>query len=141
MFLWIGVAVAAEQFAPGGNFGQRPFALVVGFLSVCFLLYLLSLALVWKAPEHQATARRLWRAVLIFAVLLRLALWWSQPIQELDLYRYLWDGRVLTEESILIATRPHRWRRPRWRTRNARTRDARQRAAPLARSRKDFLAH
>lgn len=95
LFLWIGVAVAAERFDPDSRFGQRPFALVVCFLAVCFLLYLLSLALVWKAPEHQATARLHWRAVLIFAVLFRLVLWWSQPIQELDLYRYLWDGRVL----------------------------------------------
>ncbi len=97
LFLWIGVAVAAERFDPGGEFGRRPFGPVVGLLTVCFLLYLLSLALVWKAPEHHATARRQWRAVLIFAVLFRLALWWSQPIQELDLYRYLWDGRVLAE--------------------------------------------
>ncbi len=97
LFLWIGVAVAAERFDPGGDFGQRPFALVVGLLAACFLIYLLSLALVWKAPEHQVTARRQWRTVLIFAVLFRLVLWWSQPIQELDLYRYLWDGRVLAE--------------------------------------------
>lgn len=97
LFLWIGVAVAAERFDPGGDFGQRPFAPVVGLLATCFLLYLLSLALVWKAPERQATARQQWRAVLIFAVLFRLVLWWSQPIQELDLYRYLWDGRVLAE--------------------------------------------
>lgn len=95
LFLWIGVAVVAERFDPGGDFGQRPFAPVVGLLAVCFLIYLLSLTLVWKAPEDQATARRQWRAVLIFAVLFRLVLWWSQPIQELDLYRYLWDGRVL----------------------------------------------
>ncbi len=95
LFLWIGVAVAAEGFDPGGDFGQRPFALVAGLFAAGFLLYLLSLALVWKAPDHQVTARQQWRAVLIFAVLFRLALWWSQPILELDLYRYLWDGRVL----------------------------------------------
>lgn len=95
--LWIGVAVAAEQFDPGGDFSQRPFSLVVGLLGACFTIYLLSLALVWNAPEGKRTARRQWRAVLVFAVLFRLALWWSQPIQELDLYRYLWDGRVLVE--------------------------------------------
>jgi hypothetical protein len=97
LLLWIGVAVAAEQFNPDDDFGQRPLLLVVGLLAASFLLYLASLALVWKAPEHQPTARRQWQAVVIFAVLFRLALWWSQPIQELDLYRYLWDGRVLAE--------------------------------------------
>lgn len=97
MFLWFGVAVAAERFDPGGDFRQRPLLLVVGLLAANFLLYLTSLALVWNAADHQQTARLQWRAVLIFGVLFRLALWWSQPIQELDLYRYLWDGRVLAE--------------------------------------------
>jgi hypothetical protein len=69
--------------------------LVVGLLAANFLLYLASLALVWKAPDHQRTAHLQWRAVLFFSVLFRVALLWSQPIQELDLYRYLWDGRVL----------------------------------------------
>ena len=95
LLLWIAVAAAAEQFDPGGDFGRRPLLLVVGLLSANFLLYLASLALVWKAPERPATASRQWRAVLLFAVLFRVALLWSQPVQELDLYRYLWDGRVL----------------------------------------------
>ncbi len=95
LLLWIAVAAAAEQFDPGGDFGRRPFLLVVGLLSANFLLYLASLALVWKAPDNQRTAGLQWRAVLLFAVLVRVALLWSQPIQELDLYRYLWDGRVL----------------------------------------------
>lgn len=96
LLLWIAVAAAAEQFDPGGDFGRRPFLLVVGLLSASFLLYLASLALVWKAPDNQRTIRLQWRAVMPFAVLFRVALLWSQPIQELDLYRYLWDGRVLT---------------------------------------------
>lgn len=95
LLLWIAVAAAAERFDPGGDFGRRPFLLVVGLLSASFLLYLASLALVWKAPDNQRTARLQWRAVLLFALLFRVALLWSQPIQELDLYRYLWDGRVL----------------------------------------------
>ncbi len=95
LLLWIAVAAAAEQFDPGGDFGRRPFLLVVGLLSASFLLYLASLALVWKAPDNQRTDRLRWRAVLLFALLFRVALLWSQPIQELDLYRYLWDGRVL----------------------------------------------
>jgi hypothetical protein len=95
LLLWIAVAVAAGRFDPSGDFGRRPLLLLVGLLAVNFLLYLSSLALVWKTPELPQTARLQWRAVLVFAVLFRLTLWWSQPIQELDLYRYLWDGRVL----------------------------------------------
>ncbi len=95
LLLWIVVAAAAEQFDPGGDFGRRPLLLVVGLLSVNFLLYLASLALVLKAPDNQRIAHFQWRAILLFALLFRVALLWSQPIQELDLYRYLWDGRVL----------------------------------------------
>ena len=95
LLLWIGVALAAEQFDPAGNFADRPFPLVVALLATNFVLYLASLGLVWRGDWAKSTVRLGWRTVLIFAVLFRLALWWSQPIQELDLYRYLWDGRVL----------------------------------------------
>lgn len=104
LLLWIAVAAAAEQFDPGGDFGRRPLLLVVGLLSVNFLLYLASLAPVWKAPDNQRTAHFQWRAVLLFALLFRMALLWSQPIQELDLYRYLWDGRVLA-----VGINPYRY--------------------------------
>ena len=89
------MAVAAERFDPGSIFGRRPFLLVTGLLAVSFLLYLASLTLVWTTPNSSRAVRQQWRTVLLFAVLFRLVLWWSQPIQELDLYRYLWDGRVL----------------------------------------------
>jgi len=95
LLLWIAVAVAAERFDPSSNFGRQPFLLVTGLLAANFLLYLASLTLVWRAPNSSRAVRRQWRMVFLFAVLFRLALWWSQPIQELDLYRYLWDGRVL----------------------------------------------
>ena len=89
LLLWVAAAAAAERFDPVDDFGRRPLLLVVGLLSANFLLYFASLALVWKAPDNQRTARLQWRAVLFFAVLFRVALFWSQPIQELDLYRYL----------------------------------------------------
>lgn len=95
LLLWIAVAVAAERFDPGSNFGQRPFLLVTGLIAANFVLYLASFTLTWNTPNSSRTFRHQWRTVLLFAVLFRLALWWSQPIQELDLYRYLWDGRVL----------------------------------------------
>ena len=97
LVVWIAVAVAAERFDPGSHFGQRPFLLVTCLLAANCLLYFVSLALVWRTPTSWHVVRRQWRTVFLFVVLFRLALWWSQPIQELDLYRYLWDGRVLAE--------------------------------------------
>lgn len=95
LLIWIGVALAAEGFDPAGDFGARPFGFVTAVLAINFLCYLVSLAIVWRTPEEKQSWRPRWRVILVFAVLFRLTLWWSQPIQELDLYRYVWDGRVL----------------------------------------------
>lgn len=95
LFLWVMVAGLAGRFAPGSEFAQRPLLLVAVLLAIGFVLYLASLTLVWKVAEAPSVARIQWRIILLFAVLFRLSLLWSHPIQELDLYRYLWDGRVL----------------------------------------------
>lgn len=93
--LWTGVALLAQRFAPGSDFGQRPVLAVGGLLAAGFALYLVALAVGWNAPSNARAARAQVWGVLLFALLMRLPLWWSQPIQEIDLYRYLWDGRVL----------------------------------------------
>lgn len=95
LLLWVVVVGWSERFTPGSGFGQRPLLPVVGLLAANFVLYLGSLTLVWRQPEvRQALRVQLW-AIVVFAVLFRLPLWWSQPIEEIDIYRYLWDGRVL----------------------------------------------
>lgn len=89
------VAILADDFTPGGDFARRPLGLVVILLTSAFLVYLGSLALVWNCPEMGRQRARWLTLILAFSVLFRLPLWWSQPIQEVDIYRYLWDGRVL----------------------------------------------
>lgn len=95
LLLWCIVAWLAVDFTPGGDFAQRPMPLVVLLLAVNFLLYLASLTLVWNLREGSGWRRHIPALVVGFAVVFRLPLWWSQPIQEIDIYRYLWDGRVL----------------------------------------------
>jgi hypothetical protein len=92
--LWCIIAWLAADFTPGGDFARRPMPLVVSLLAANFLLYLASLALVWSVREEPGWRRHLPAVVVAFAVVFRLPLWWSQPIQEIDIYRYLWDGRV-----------------------------------------------
>jgi len=93
--LWCVFARLGGDFTPGSDVARRPVPLIVALLAANFLLYLASLACVWNVREGVGWHARLPVLVLAFAVVFRLPLWWSQPIQEVDLYRYLWDGRVL----------------------------------------------
>ncbi|MBU6401798.1 MAG: hypothetical protein KGS61_15885, partial [Verrucomicrobia bacterium] len=104
LVLWVTVAGLSTRFSPGSAFAKRPLLPVIGLLAVAFVLYLISLALVWNLPCNQDQARIAARTVLFFAVLFRLPLWWSPAIQEDDYYRYLWDGRVM-----LAGVNPYRY--------------------------------
>ncbi len=93
--LWATVAALSGRFSYGSPFQRRHLLPVLGLWGVSFVLYLGNLALVWRTEVNSKVARAQVRTVWIFAVLFRLLLWWSQPIEETDFYRYLWDGRVL----------------------------------------------
>ena len=95
--LWL-----SHRFIPGRGFTDRPIVAVSVLFAVAFVLYLISLALAvgWQRGEAREANRSgssegLLATILIFAALFRGILWWSSPIQEIDIYRYLWDGRVL----------------------------------------------
>lgn len=95
--VWGAVAWLAGDFTPGSDPVARPLPAVIALLGTAFLLYLGSLALVWNTRLAQDRSGVVPAMIVGFAVLFRLPLWWSQPIQETDIYRYLWDGRVLQE--------------------------------------------
>ncbi len=87
------LAYLSVYFAYGAPTLHRPIPLVVGLLVVASLLHLLS---VYVGCRLRPTARLIWM-VLAVAVGLR-AIWVvSHPIQEVDLYRYMWDGAVLAQ--------------------------------------------
>ena len=70
---------------------------VLCFLALNFGLYLCALRIVFRptfVPDRAAWGV-IWTGALIFRVLLT----WSHPIQEVDLYRYLWDG-VVTRAGV-----------------------------------------
>lgn len=72
---------------------SRPLLAVIGLLLVNFALHLWSLALLLKLPDSRTLG---WRIVLV-SVAMRLILIGSTPIQEVDIYRYMWDGVVVTQ--------------------------------------------
>jgi len=90
---YIGLNACSARFPYESATDQRPIAFVIGVLVGIFVLHLLSLRLALRLPSN----RQLQALIFIGAVGFRSALLTSHPIQEVDIYRYLWDGAVAAE--------------------------------------------
>ncbi|MBW3597885.1 MAG: hypothetical protein KY475_11500 [Planctomycetes bacterium] len=86
--LYAAVAVLSHRFVFGEGFTERPLLAVLALFAACFALYTAAIALGVKCRAD----RRLAAAIIVPAIVFRLALLTSEPIQEIDVYRYLWDG-------------------------------------------------
>jgi hypothetical protein len=89
------VAELSLRFVPGDGHEQRPIIAVLLLLAAAHLFYLVAL---WQVAKNgrcgdRSLAGPLW-VILGFALAFRLLLIPSNPIQEIDIYRYLWDGQV-----------------------------------------------
>ena len=69
---------------------ERPIIAVLLLFAVAFVAYLFAIRLATRAPQD----KRLVTLIVWAAVLFRVTLLLSVPIQEIDIYRYLWDGSV-----------------------------------------------
>lgn len=69
----------------------RPLPLVLGLFGIAFLIHVVA---IWLGL--QTRSRHKYRIILGFAFAFRVVLLFSEPIQEVDIYRYLWDGMVST---------------------------------------------
>ena len=85
------IAYLSLRFEFHAELRQRPILPVLGLLATAFVLHITSLRVILREPHDSATARH----VLLGGVLFRLILLPSYPIQEVDIYRYLWDGAVV----------------------------------------------
>ena len=65
---------------------------MVSLFGIAFGLSLLSVWVAIKAKQSTSSMMIIWS----FAIGFRLMLLFSEPILEIDIYRYLWDGRVIT---------------------------------------------
>lgn len=84
------IAWQASYFEYGTDLATRPLLLVLGLFGVAFLLYLFSIATALRVSPTRYFASLL----LVSSVAFRVLLLPIPPIQEIDIYRYLWDGAV-----------------------------------------------
>lgn len=70
--------------------GERPIVIVLLLFAFAFGMYLVAIRRALILSPH----RTLLRFIFLSAFLFRLILLFSLPIQEVDIYRYLWDGSV-----------------------------------------------
>lgn len=90
LIAWLSLSFSIDN---GRDFASRPILWVVTLWSLAFALQMASL---WSALKLKDT-RRLACGIFLVGVSLRLLFLFTPPIQEVDLYRYLWDGAVVCE--------------------------------------------
>lgn len=69
---------------------ERPIVFVLSLFATAFIAYLVAIRIVWRASESQQRVK----LIIAAAILFRIVMLFSLPIQEVDIYRYLWDGAV-----------------------------------------------
>ncbi|MGV7221441.1 MAG: hypothetical protein ACQ9MH_07955 [Nitrospinales bacterium] len=90
--LYLGLWNISLNFNWGEGYEQRPILTYMGMYFALFILYALGATYVWKTPENKNT----FLTIIIFGLLFRAAIMPAQQIQEDDIYRYLWDGKVFS---------------------------------------------
>lgn len=93
VFCYIGITVLSRQFNWGEGYAERPILAYLGIYFTLFVLYFLAVALLWNHTGERTT---FW-LIVIFGLVFRAAIFPSQQIQEDDVYRYLWDGKVFAQ--------------------------------------------
>ena len=83
-------AALSPQFSYGTPVAERPILAVCGLFALATLLYLAALRFAIRCRERKKLVVIIW----FFAVAPRLAFLLTEPILEIDLYRYIWDGNV-----------------------------------------------
>ena len=89
--VYLVVAILSRRFEYEAPFQQRPIVLFLGLMAVSFALHLWGLRIALAMSSIRDVGICIW----LGAVLFRLLLLPSVPIQEVDIYRYIWDGAVV----------------------------------------------
>ncbi|MEX2578415.1 MAG: hypothetical protein WD342_05090 [Verrucomicrobiales bacterium] len=90
----VGLAVVSRGFAYELPLAGRPFLPLALVLAGAFFCWLYAARHFWGKAGRQVRGRDIFWLALLMRLPLLLA---SQPIQETDYYRYLWDGRAMVE--------------------------------------------
>lgn len=97
---WGAIVWASQAFGYAAPKIGRPIPAIVGLLSLLFVLHLCA---IWLGIRSRAQSQ-VWWTTLTFAVIFRLLMVFSEPIQEQDFYRYLWDG-----QAVVAGVSPYRY--------------------------------
>lgn len=89
---YLAVAFSARSLHEAGS-GNHALLGLLALFGVAFGLHLVALRVAIRLPDD----RRLLAVVWAGAVVFRLTLLLCDPIEEIDLYRYVWDGAVSTQ--------------------------------------------
>lgn len=90
LILYVGLTGLSRKFNWGGGYADRPILAYLTIYAVLFILYAFAAKIVLQKPDSPST---LW-IIVAFGILFRAALLPANQIQEDDVYRYLWDGKV-----------------------------------------------
>ena len=90
LLLYSFLAQLSQQFNWGEGYSERP---LLTYLAVYFSLCTLY-GLTWFFVQKRPGDRGIFWMIIVFGLLFRAAILPSQQIQEDDVYRYLWDGKV-----------------------------------------------
>ncbi|APZ96482.1 hypothetical protein [Fuerstiella marisgermanici] len=90
-WLYVAIVWLSRGFRYGTPGPDRPLLVVLCVLAALFGLYVFQ---VWYATRRCAASGAAMPVIAVFAITFRILLLFSDPIQEVDAYRYLWDGKV-----------------------------------------------
>jgi len=99
---YLAVAFSSQSLHEAVTGRHSLLALLALFASI-FAIYLLAIRVAARAPR----GGRLLGVIVAAGIVFRLTLLFSDPIEEIDLYRYLWDGAVSTEGVSPFRYSPH----------------------------------
>ena len=88
--VYLAISILSWRFYDETKTADRPIVVVLLLFSAAFGLYLYAVPIATRARQD----RRLLATIISSSILFRLILLFSAPIQEIDIYRYLWDGAV-----------------------------------------------
>lgn len=87
------LAGVSFQFSPDSNTADRPVLAVLGLFGLAFFCYVIAIPVALGIRQ----TGRLLGVILVMSVLMRAVLLFSWPILEIDIYRYIWDGTVVSQ--------------------------------------------
>jgi hypothetical protein len=90
LVFYLALTALSKQFNWGGGYADRPILAYLAIYAVLFVFYALASKSVLQKPD---SPNALW-CIVVLGLLFRAVILPANQIQEDDVYRYLWDGKV-----------------------------------------------